>query len=314
MRGYNSLLFNLFVGLTMATHAFAWEHRLTNEDPRQESWVHFDLYKGYLIVVKGSTGPLKNLNFLVDTGATPTILDPRITRGLHLDGNPVSIAVVGGRALGNEAIVPDLEVGPIQRTQLRVVTADLSILQEELPVRIDGIVGLDVLGASPFEIDYSAHEIHFGAQPSLAISLPLHLVFGLPTIEAEIDHAPVRLLLDTGAASFYLFDARTPRSRFEEYARASRRTPGKMGDLNEKEVSLHNFRLGGAKFGLTPAILINQRKETGLEYDGLISPPALGINLISFNLKEGVVSFSSQSLIEKPRSEAIAFWPRQPQS
>ncbi len=313
MRSYNSLLFKLFVGLTMATHTFAWGHRPTNADPSQEFRVHFDLYKGYLIVVKGSTGPLKNLNFLLDTGATPTILDPRITRKLHLDGTPVSIAVMGGRAQGNQAIVPNLEIGPIQRSELRVVTADLSTLQEELPIRVDGVVGLDVLGESPFEIDYSAREIHFGPHPLLAVSLPMRLVFGLATIEAEIDHTPVRLMLDTGAAAFYLFDARTPRSHSDSLASASRRKPGKMGDLTEEEVSLHNFKLGGAMFGVTSAILINHRKEAGLDYDGLIGPPALGINLISFNLKDGVLSFSSQSLIEKQQVVDLAFRPKQPQ-
>lgn len=307
------LLFNLFVWLTMATHAFAWGHRPTNTDPGKEARVHFDLYKGYLIVVKGSTGPLKNLNFLLDTGATPTILDPRITRKLHLVGMPINIAVVGGISQGNKAIVPDLELGPIHRSDLRVVTANLSILQEELPVRIDGVVGLDVLGESPFEIDYGAHEIRFGPHAPLTVSLPLSFVSGLATVEGEIDHTPVRLMLDTGASSFYLFDARKPRSHSDSSARTSRRTPGEMGDLMQKEVPLRNFRLGGTRFGLTSATLLNHPQEAGLDCDGLISPPALGITVIAFDLKEGVLSFSSQNAGKKQRIGAIAFEAKSPQ-
>ena len=48
--------------------------------------VPFKLYRGYVIVVRGSIGGLKNLNFLVDTGAVPSVVDARIARKLHLRG------------------------------------------------------------------------------------------------------------------------------------------------------------------------------------------------------------------------------------
>src|SRR4051794_30344685 len=44
------------------------------------------LYRGYTIVARGSIGNLKNLNFLIDTGAVPSILDRRIAKKLRLTG------------------------------------------------------------------------------------------------------------------------------------------------------------------------------------------------------------------------------------
>lgn len=66
--------------------------------PREamEGTVSFDLYHGYLIVARGSAGPLKGLVFLLDNGASPTVLDPRLARKLHLEQFPASISVLGG--------------------------------------------------------------------------------------------------------------------------------------------------------------------------------------------------------------------------
>ena len=58
--------------------------------------VGFDLYRGYLIVVRGSAGPEKGLNFLLDTGASYTVLDGRLARKLRLDEVPGVLAGVNG--------------------------------------------------------------------------------------------------------------------------------------------------------------------------------------------------------------------------
>lgn len=150
--------------------------------------VKFDLYGGTLIVVKGSSGRLKGLNFLIDTGASPTVLDPRLAKKLRLQKTTASIAVLGGRVQAEKAIVPDLELGPARRDRLFVSIKDLSFLEQALSIRIDAEVGLDVLGQSPFVIDYSAHEIRF-VRPTPP---PTPSNSGGPTI-AQADHAPTSL-------------------------------------------------------------------------------------------------------------------------
>ena len=71
----------LAVALLAACHvspqvALATEN--TNEIP-------FKLYRDYAIMVRGSIGNLKNLNFLVDTGAVPSVLDERTARQLRME-------------------------------------------------------------------------------------------------------------------------------------------------------------------------------------------------------------------------------------
>jgi hypothetical protein len=283
----------------MRGHAFCWFSLLTvlllaGEPPargygNQHDTVHFDLYRDYLIVVRGSAGPLKGLNFLLDTGASPTVLDRRVAEKLHLEQLPASIAVVGGSVEAAEATAPTLEVGPARRDNFHVLVEDLSFFQKALPVRIDAVVGLDLLGQSAFEIDYAARQILFGPVPVLANSLPLRLQAGLPIVEAQVNHLSAHLMVDTGASSLVLFEPSTPRPmRVSEV----RPTPGTIGEFDRKQVWLPSLRLGEAEFGKEPAFVVRDRTDGAQDFDGLMSPAALGITKLAIDLGRGVLTFS----------------------
>jgi predicted aspartyl protease len=252
--------------------------------------IRFDLYQGYFTVVHGSIGPLKNLNFFVDTGTSPMVLDSRIAKKLNLRGEaPVSIAIVGGRVRGEEATLPALSIGPVQQSNLPIVISDLSFFRKTVPVRIDAIIGLDVLGRKPFLIDYSARAIRFEPAPVLPVSIPLRLNNGLAVFDAEIDHRPVHLLFDTGAATLILFDKSAPQksaSRAEALLK-----PNQIGDFESKPVWLHLLRLGTVQFRKEPALLTLNPKPSQLDYDGLISPVALGLSRVAVNVEGGMLAF-----------------------
>jgi predicted aspartyl protease len=250
--------------------------------------VPFDLYDGYMIVAHGSAGPLKGLNFFVDTGTTLPVFDSKVLQKLHLQHEaPVSIVVLGGKAQGQEAVLPSLSFGPVQWSNLQVVTIDLSFFRKVIPVRIDAIVGLNVVGQRAFVIDYSARVIRFGRTPVLPVSVPLRMDGGLATFDAEIDHAPVHLAFDTGADSLILFntDARSPGSKRKV-------EPDHIGNFTRKAVRLHSIRLGNAEFGQKSAAVVDSPKQSPFDFDGVVSPAALGIVQVSIDLQRGVLGFS----------------------
>jgi predicted aspartyl protease len=254
--------------------------------------VRFDLYDGYLIVAHGSAGSLKGLNFLLDTGTSLPIVDSRVARKLHLQGKaPSRIVILGGRARGEEAILPSLALGPVQRSNLQIVTTDLSFFRKILPVRIDAIVGLEVMGESAFVIDYSARVIRFGPLPVLPVSIPLRMDGGLASFDAEIDHAPVRLILDTGTASVVLFDKAAPGTGSGLNA-DSVQEPDNIGAFARRTVRLRTVRLGDEEFHQKAAILVRNPKQSQLDFDGMVSPAALGISQVSVDLRGGVLAFS----------------------
>ena len=281
----------------MRGHAFCWFSLLTVllmvGEPsargygNQHDTVHFDLYRDYLIVVRGSAGPLKGLNFLLDTGASPTVLDRRVAEKLHLDQQPASISVVGGSVEAAQATAPSLEVGPAHGDNVHVLIEDLSFFQKALPVHIDAVVGLDLLGQRAFEIDYAARQIVFGSVPVLSNVLPLRLQAGLPVVEAQVNHLSAHLMVDTGSSSLILFEPLALKP-----VRVSLPTPDTIGEFDRKQVWLPNLRLGETEFGKEPAFLVRSRGAGTQDFDGLVSPAALGITKMTFDLGRGMLTFS----------------------
>jgi len=255
------------------------------------STVPFDLLKGYGIVVRGSAGTLKDLNLFLDTGTIHSTFDSRIASKLNLsDEVPAGLATLGGHVQAESAILPSLEFGPVRLSSLRIFTADLTSFHRVLGVPIDAIIGLDVLGQSPFVIDYGARVIRFGTFPALPNSLPLRLDQGLAVFDAEIDRKPVHLLLDTGASSFVLFKTES------QSGSGANSTDGRLlastGPSENGQVRLRALQVGPAQFRQELVRLAPNPKPSRIDSDGLMSPAALGISQLSVNLPEGVLGFS----------------------
>jgi len=253
------------------------------------STTSFELYREYMVVVRGSAGPLKGLSFLLDTGATPSVVDAKVAAKLHLVVTPTSIAVLNGNVPGGTATLPSLQIGSTYSENLPVLVQDLSFLQKALPIRIDGIVGLDVFGQSSFVIDYPSREIRFGPTPSMPGSIPLQLKEGLAIIDATVNRAPVHLLLDTGASSLILFED-TP--ELPAKSGSSRPSAKTIGDFERDRTRSINLRLGTMEFGHESAFIVRNHKDAGHDFDGLISPAALGISRIAVDLDQGRLSFT----------------------
>lgn len=245
----------------------------------------FDLYHDYLIVVRGSAGPLKDLNFLFDTGASPSVLAPRIAKKLHLVTEPTPIAVVGGMIEGRSAIVASMQIGPVVRENVPVSVQDLSSIEIGLPIRLDGIVGLDVLGQSTFVIDYMSRQISFGHLPLMTDSIPFHFKGGFPLIDAMVNRSPVHLLVDTGASSMVLFEA-SP--ELASTAGSRNATSSKtFGEFDRRRVRSIDLKLGAMEFGNESAFVIHNERNAGHDFDGLMSPAALGVRGVAVDLAQG---------------------------
>jgi predicted aspartyl protease len=292
MRGRNFCWLSLLIVLAVAGERGAKGYQTQSVNtPVMKASVKFELYRDYLIVAPGKAGKWKGLNLLIDTGATPTVLDRQLAQKLGLEEEPASITLVNGKMAAGRATLPSLELGPMRRDNLPVMVEDLSFFQKVLPVRIDAVIGLDVLG-SAFEIDYLSRKIYFGPLPPMANSLPLRLEAGLPVVDAQLNHVSLRLLIDTGASSLILFEPTTLRPVTPTKVSEVQQPPRAIGEFGNQEVWLRSLRLGETEFGREPAFLIRAPGDRGRDFDGMMSPSALGISKVAIDLERGVMAFS----------------------
>lgn len=111
-------------------------------------------------------------------------------------------------------------------------------------------------------------------------------------VDAQLNHVSLRLLIDTGASSLILFEPTTLRPVTPTKVSEVQQPPRPIGEFGNQEVWLRSLRLGETEFGREPAFLIRAPGDRGRDFDGMMSPAALGISKVAIDLERGVMAFS----------------------
>jgi hypothetical protein len=155
----------------------------------------------------------RNLDFVLDSGASNIVIDGDVARDLHLESEPAP----AGEA---RVDVPEMTIGALT---LRNVIASAMPLDYRAKDRteIAGFLGYDFLAGAVIHVDYE-HRRAFAIAPSafdpsgLGVkALPIALEDGVPMVSAKVgDSSSERFIVDSGADDVYLFDtfARTHRN------------------------------------------------------------------------------------------------------
>ena len=269
-----------FKGVLIFTIVVVMSMPVAGQSERKD--IPFELHNGYLIVVKGSIGKLKNLSFVVDTGSYRSVLDERIARKLHLQSaGSVEQLAPNHIVQMDSVLVPELTWGDVTTTSFSPLVFDLSPIFKHMGIHGDMILGLDLLHQTSFQIDFRSRRIHFGGNQDPEISTPF--VPNLPylVVETSINGHSQKLLLDTASDSLAVFADRLPNDG------QSWRTVGVGRDvsgsvpftqLTGKLVLLGNSIVCGATvFSISPM--------PEMRYDGSLAPRILGASKIYFDFE-----------------------------
>jgi predicted aspartyl protease len=231
--------------------------------------VSFRLHWGYLVIVEGSIGDVRNLNFLVDTGAYPSIIDQKIAHNLGLAERPARVNVSIKSVQTGLVILPSLHLGPVRVESLPVLTQDLSLFQKAIGYKLDAIVGLDVLRKSSFSINYRTKEILFGPVESMSFSAPFETDTPVVTIRMESQHRQLRLMIDTGGPDLMLFHSRMSDSTGFQTLGTEKVTDA-GGAFLRRKVRIPEVYLGKAQIGSQVGFVVDDRKDEGDNFDGVL--------------------------------------------
>jgi len=246
--------------------------------------IPFKLLTGHKIVVRGTIEGGHELNMLVDTGADCTVIDMRVTKRLDLAllAHTVEYVAVGKVEKAPLALVRNLQVGTINTS--------LACVAGKIPIDgIDMILGLNVLRTRNFAIDYEQQKIVFGPWEAPSASAPFESDPTLIVIKAQVHDQTIRMLVDTGAATFRLFESGP---RIWQYRRLTERqasTPHMGGGFRSSELPLKALRIGPTEWKELMAMVIdNPRPE---RWDAVLGVGSLGLKRIHFDFERRILSW-----------------------
>jgi hypothetical protein len=253
--------------------------------------VPFELYQHHLVVTKGSIGELTGRSLLIDTGTIPSMVDTRIARKLNLQAEPSILVAFGQQVRIQSARLDGFWIGSLQSGPVLAGVGDLSFLPG---VRIDAIVGLDVLARTNFGINYRTKMLTIGPERGREDQItPLEIAWPFVTVWMRIAGQPVRLLIDTGSPDVVLFKSRMPAALSNAPWRGDKIVQYGSGAARLRRLDLRGPGLGAYTWdNLSAWALDRVPKGYPPSIDGVLGVRALGCKRVRFDFDRGEFGWS----------------------
>ena len=252
--------------------------------------IPFTLYDGYVIVVDGQIGDLQHKRLLVDTGTNRSVIDRNVSAELGLRGSVRGFALFNKSVAAERVTLGSVQIGPIRMKSLQVVVADLSGVAGELGAHIDGVLGMDVLGANSFTIDYRKKQILFGAlaqRHTTALSSAAQLV----TVEMNAGGKRLNLIVDSGTPQLTVFQDRL-QGLDSVWTPLLGRGRNLSGSVVSHTIILPRTKIGSDALGPLRASVVTIQKDVPKEFDGLMGLSFLHPTSVSFDFERHVLGWS----------------------
>jgi len=211
--------------------------------------IKFKLGDGYLIIVQAMLNDAGPFNFLLDTGATHTVIDPSLARQLQLPViGKASLTTVSDVREDQLARLKAVLVGRSEISELGAVIDRLDQVKLKAP-GIRGVLGEDFLSNFDFLIDYKERTLRLGGDVPAGDRCrfePIGSYQGALTtnrllLDAEfmdVGNGKAQLQLDTGAKMLELFPARSGSVRSQPWAGSMAFSSGTNGTALHSHTSI----------------------------------------------------------------------------
>jgi len=167
---------------------------------------------GYLLVpvVLNGNGPFE---FLLDTGTTTTLVDPKLAARLGLPvGRSETLVSLAAETMVNRVRVESLTLGTWEVRNLDLLAADLGAVRRLGP-NVRGVLGNDILGRQSFLLSHEKRQLEIDLDGSLSRRLTgrevlLRTVGATEMVEAAVPGIarPLLLVPDSACLQVVLFE------------------------------------------------------------------------------------------------------------
>jgi hypothetical protein len=168
-----------------------------------------------------------------------------------------------------------------------MVVVNLARFERLLGIRLDAIIGLDILARQDFGIDYKRRKITLGLSGAAGHAMPVEILIssGAPywVLPITLGGNIFRVLLDTGANHLVLFAGHAPKS-----------IPDLRGEATTWPLRPLLLTMGDVPLKKQLAVVMNEPPGELQQLDGLLGPTALGITRIEFDWERGCLRWDTE--------------------
>jgi predicted aspartyl protease len=250
----------------------------------------FRLSSGYLMQVEGRIGNQTNLKFILDTGATISIVDQRIAEKLKLDARPATSFNFDRNLKWKMATVPEVQFGPVRAANVAVLVGDLA-RYSDFASKADAIIGMDLLNLRNVTIDFGAGSLIFDAatpKPYLAGGDPMAKCM---VLALQVQDRPVHLIVDTGLQGIVLYEERLRKSVPQLRTAGSIKNATMGGRLQVKQATLPDVVFGARNREVRVLFLPSPPADMLPGIDGILGISALQARRVHFDFSKDIVSW-----------------------
>lgn len=199
----------------------------------------------------------KEYDFWLDTGSSMTMLASDVARDLNIVPlvlDTLEIVTSTGRVKAHPSLLPQLEIGQVVVRNAPTMIVDESLMQMRgeagaiqfgAPVKIDGIIGFDIIRHLDLEVDYGDGTLRVRNPATSRRESSRNLFWvGLPIVRLFSDEGvPLHFGLDTGAQQTFVTETMLDRLQLQIARVESRRVGGLGGEISLRAQILPEMRL-----------------------------------------------------------------------
>lgn len=265
------------------------------------------------VTIKG-----RGLDFILDSGSGGILLDSGVAKELGITTFGKSVQQTMGAYESTQAIIPEMDVGPISLTNTYVECVPFT-QNRGFDTKVVGLLGFDFIANAAVRIDFDSGTVTATSPDSFApppnsVAVPVALDDGVPYVQAQVGAAiGDHFILDTGSTDVLVFSAFAnahPKdvtdeglgrsiNSYEPFISAS----GVGGEIPMIPTQVSSYHFGSVNF--TDFLLMRTTGGTAFEVedtDGLVGFDVLRFFKVSFDYRDGYVYLEPGSFLQAQKT------------